>query len=76
MVPIYIWLYKNKVYSHKDLEEPVKKHILKWILLASANEMYSSKASKKLQDSIDIIEEDSYFPLDNLLKQLKRDSKQ
>ena len=75
MVPIYIWLYKNKVYSHKDLEEPVKKHILKWILLASANEMYSSNASKKLQDSIDIIEEDSYFPLDNLLKQLKRDSK-
>lgn len=72
MVPIYIWLFMNGVYSNRSLDETDKKHILKWILLASANEMYSSNASKKLQDSIDIIEEDSDFPLDNLLKQLKK----
>lgn len=72
MVPVYIWLFKNGVYSRKNLDKRDEKHILKWILIASANEMYSSNASKKLEDSIELIEEDSDFPIDKLLKQLKK----
>lgn len=75
LIPIYKWLFKNKIFSTDKIQKNDKNHILKWFLISSANNYYTSSTNRKLEDSLEIITQGTEFPIDLLLKKMKEEIK-
>ena len=71
MIPVYKWMFVNNLTDFGKLLEENKRRILKWYLIASVNNYYSNWTDRKLDKSLDTIHKSEYFPLDELLKQMR-----
>lgn len=71
MIPVYKWMFVNNLTDFGKLLEENKKRILKWYLIASVNNYYSNWTDRKLDKSLAAIHKSEYFPLDELLKQMR-----
>ncbi len=71
MIPVYKWMFVNSEIKLDEISgEDDKKRILKWFLIASVNNYYSSRTEKKLDKSLDSINKGKHFPLEELLEQM------
>lgn len=70
MIPIYKWIFVNNITNLSKVSRDDKNHILKWFLIATVNNYFTTWTERKLEKSLEAIIEKEPFPLDELLKQM------
>ena len=71
MIPVYKWMFVNNLIKLDEVSGQDKKRILRWFLIASVNNYYSNWTERKLDKSLDAINEVGRFPLEELLGQMR-----
>ena len=71
MIPVYKWMFVNNLIKLDEVSGQDKKRILRRFLIASVNNYYSNWTERKLDKSLDAINEVGRFPLEELLGQMR-----
>lgn len=71
MIPIYKWIYENKIPNLEAISKEDKNRIIKWFLITSANNFYSTWTDRKLDKSLDEVSKNKSFPIEGLFKIMK-----
>jgi len=69
MIPVYKWMFVNNMIKLDGVSGEDKKRILRWFLIASVNNYFSNWTERKLDKSLDVINEGGSFPINELLEQ-------
>lgn len=71
MIPIYKWLFLNDLSEVSAITLTDKRHILKWFLISSVNNYYSTWTDRKLEKSLSVVKAGKGFPIDELISQME-----
>lgn len=71
MVPIYKWLFENSLDFPNKIKLSDKNKVLKWFLIASTNNLFSSSTNKTLEETLKIMVKKQEFPLKDLLDDME-----
>lgn len=71
MIPVYRWIFVNNISNLDEITKEDKNHILKWFLIASVNNFFTTWTERKLEKSLKLFTENTDFPVNELLTLMK-----